>query len=311
MPRRVRVPPKPQVFAAPYTVKPRDHQHTHTMILLHERGNNGKRFGRMLLKATDLDKRFPTVKFVFPSAKDCHDTVSKRKATAHWYPCNIGERILPQHADTEVPLQFQAAGLAETGRYIRSLIDREAAVLAEAGSSTTNGGYDRVVLGGLGLGGAAALFTLLGGPNRLGGFIGLDAWLPVQKIIFPALGVSQSEEGRLVECLEAVNEVRDMLALEPLEPDHGDGDELRSTGKRLEHLEVPMLLADALGLKDEEEIDDRRSLVTTMGLFGLDVSWVGFHEIESWHRAYDQTEAIVKFLKPIVDGKAGEASDEE
>jgi predicted esterase len=64
--------------------------HTHSVILLHGRGSNATRFGLEFLKSKtssgkSFQELFPSVKFIFPTAKRRRATVLKRVRIHQWF----------------------------------------------------------------------------------------------------------------------------------------------------------------------------------------------------------------------------------
>lgn len=160
----------------PLVVQPTATTHTHTIILLHGRGSNAERFGRALLAARSsyqktLAEHFPSVKFVFLTAKKRRSTVLKRVPIHQWFD-NFSLDDPSQRQD----LQYD--GLRETSAFVGGLVRREAETL---------GGVQRVIVGGLSQGCAAALHVLLNfGDGTLGGFVGMSGWLPFAETLDPS-----------------------------------------------------------------------------------------------------------------------------
>jgi predicted esterase len=175
-------PPPPPLEVPPLRGTER---HTHTFILLHGRGSNGERFGRELLSSASLATRLPSVKFVFPTASKRRSTVFKRTAINQWFD-NYSLEDPGQRTDLQID------GLAETARVLRALVEREAKSLGPGEE-----GYKRVLVGGLSQGCAASSFAFLGGlagEHRLGAFVGMSGWLPLQRNLDDILDVKGAVE---------------------------------------------------------------------------------------------------------------------
>lgn len=179
----------------PLVVHPTATTHTHTIILLHGRGSNAERFGRALLAARSssssqktLAEHFPSVRFIFPTAKKRRSTVLKRIPIHQWF-----DNFSLDDPSRRQDLQYE--GLRETSAFIAGLVRHEAAALP--------GGAQRVIIGGLSQGCAAALHVLLnfggggggGGEEeeRLGGFIGMSGWLPFAETLDPSATPDENE----------------------------------------------------------------------------------------------------------------------
>jgi predicted esterase len=152
---------------------PSSEEHTHTIIALHGKGSNAKRFGHVLLASASLRARLTTVKFVFPTASKRRATRFKKMPINQWFDNysieNPGERE-----------ELQIEGLCETAEFVRGVISEEARILGA-------GSHRKIILWGLSQGCAAGIFTLLGGPvnaspaDALGAFVGLSGWLPFEQ----------------------------------------------------------------------------------------------------------------------------------
>ena len=158
-------------FAAPFIISSIS-PHTHTLILLHDRGGSGQEFGLDLLGATDssgrlLQTRFPGTKLIFPNAN--HQCVT-----------SLGGPRMPQWFDnfsTKNPSEreaLQCKGLRESSHLIHDLVNDESIPL------------ENIFLGGFSQGSAMALYALLtyrpeAREGHLGGLVGMSGWLPLQK----------------------------------------------------------------------------------------------------------------------------------
>ncbi|KIW16434.1 hypothetical protein PV08_06486 [Exophiala spinifera] len=181
--------------------------HTFSIILLHGRGSNGPRFGLEFLESRTsggqtLQELFPSVKFIFPTAKKRRSTVLKRVKINQWFD-NYSLDDPTERQD----LQYE--GLTETTQFLHQLIEEE--------GTTLQGGVNNVIVGGLSQGGAMALIASLSFAaedhhdssfskqveaaskdaatasttssyrgSSLGGFIGMSGWLPFARDIVSA-----------------------------------------------------------------------------------------------------------------------------
>ncbi|KIH91493.1 hypothetical protein SPBR_01922 [Sporothrix brasiliensis 5110] len=175
--------PAEQGFGNSHIVEPRaGHPHTHTAILLHGRGSTGEEFSEELFEMflsqvegvdnpgdprTTLADKLPTWRWVFPSSACTWNTTFEE-----W-----------------VPAWFEAYSLADP----TSRQDLQPPGLRASAGPVDNadGAASRLVLGGISLGGATALWTLLGTnrPERpLGGFVVVSSWLPFANDVEKHLG---------------------------------------------------------------------------------------------------------------------------
>ncbi|EFE44698.1 hypothetical protein TRV_00489 [Trichophyton verrucosum HKI 0517] len=145
--------------------------HMHTIILLHGRSSDGPEFAEELLDSKTSEKktltaRFPNCRWVFPTSRDRWSSVFQEDLTA-WFD-------IYSLSNTSEKQDLQIDGLRETILYILGVMSQEIDLLG--------GRPEKVVLGGISLGMAAALWVLLCSPGRfkgrIGGFIGMCGWLP-------------------------------------------------------------------------------------------------------------------------------------
>ncbi|EEQ27203.1 hypothetical protein McanMca71_006970 [Microsporum canis] len=157
-------------FPTPHIIEP-EGDHTRTIILLHGRSSNGAEFAEELFSSRTSEKKtlaahLPGCRWVFPTSRDRWSKVFEEDLTA-WFDIYSLSNISEQQ-------DLQIDGLRESTLYILGVLEREVALLG--------GRSDRLVLGGMSQGMAAALWTLLCSPGRLqgriGGFIGMSGWLP-------------------------------------------------------------------------------------------------------------------------------------
>ena len=161
-------------YPEPLVVNPRS-EHTQTIVLLHDRAGSNRHFALGLLEATDsagnsLQQALPGMKFIFPTALKRPSAVLDGYPTASWFDCSLP--IDPYELS-----KSQIEGLKGTSLIIHRLLDTEVPVV----------GIGNVFVGGHGQGYAMALYTLLtyksGVGGILGGVIGLNGWLPMQKTL--------------------------------------------------------------------------------------------------------------------------------
>ncbi|GAQ05820.1 acyl-protein thioesterase 1 [Aspergillus lentulus] len=308
--------PPSKPYPSPLVIPPlRNDQHTHTIILLHGRGSNSERFGRVFIESTGIAKRLPTTKFIFPTARKRRSTVLKRIPINQWF-----DNYSLEDPNTRTELQLD--GLQESSEFLRKLIDEEAKLLSV--DPTVGDGYSRVVIGGLSQGCAASVFCLLGGfpsagedgeSRRLGGFIGMSGWLPFEGEISGLLKIDRGDQGEseseaeedddddpftddtdgddVPAHIQAVNHVRDILGMPPIQSDVDDSENFLSVS----YLKAPVFLGH--GSADPKVSVDlgRRMASVLSDVFGMDVTWKAYEEFGHWYKLPDEIDDAVQFLK--------------
>jgi len=152
-----------------HTVPPME-RHTHTVIFLHGQESNATQFAEEFFEShgsndLTLPEIFPSIKWVFPNS-GARKTSRFDGYDSQWF--DIWDVRNPQ-----VKLDIQIDGLRESIAFILNIIRVEACFVPP----------ERIILGGISQGCAAAIHALLYGGIQLGGFIGLSSWLPMQEEI--------------------------------------------------------------------------------------------------------------------------------
>ncbi|KAJ7270151.1 Alpha/Beta hydrolase protein [Mycena haematopus] len=266
--------------------------HTHTIILLHGRGSNAERFGLELLKAQTSDnsktlaEHFPGLKFIFPTAKKRRAAMFNRTPINQWFDNHSLEEPLKNQ-------DLQYDGLRETSAFVHGLIMQEAQLV----------GVERVVLGGLSQGCAAALHMLLNFQPDTGamlGFVGMCGWLPFAAS-FVDIGVERGEDNifspapegpvdsaaDLVRLqLSAANTARDIASLPALD---------LGPNKSPAFARTPIFLGH--GTHDEKvSISLGRSARDVLQQLGCHVEWKEYDE-GHWYKVPEQIDDLVSWLK--------------
>ncbi|KAF7362435.1 Abhydrolase-2 domain-containing protein [Mycena venus] len=267
--------------------------HTHSIILLHGRGSNAERFGLELLKARTSDnhnsktlaEHFPGLKFIFPTAKKRRAVIFNRTPINQWFDNHSLEEPLQRQ-------ELQYDGLRETSAFVHHLITQEAKLV----------GVERVVIGGLSQGCAAALHVLLNFQPESGallGFVGMCGWLPfattfvddgdeLGEDVFSAASEEPVDPmaGMLRLQLSAANTARDIASLPALE--------LEPNGSPA-FLQTPVFLGH--GTHDEKVViklgEQARDVLL---LLGCNVEWKEYDE-GHWYKVPEQIDDLVVWLK--------------
>ncbi|CAJ2511051.1 Uu.00g066760.m01.CDS01 [Anthostomella pinea] len=217
------------------------HQHTHTVVFLHGRGDTARDFAATVGSLPDsrgrrLGNVFPTFRWVFPQAPTRSLAADPRTSWPQWFDVwNTRDS-----SDNEA---LQAPGLRESVPLVRDILAAEAARLG--------GRWDRVVLAGISMGAATGAHVLLNldvpaqGGRRLGAFLGFSCRCPfvgrsleeMRQVLGIADGVPEHSE---VVCRTPVlleHCVDDPLVL--LRNGHGMRETLRGFGAQVEWREYP------------------------------------------------------------------------
>jgi predicted esterase len=238
--------------------------HTHTVVFLHGRGDNARKFAQSLLYSRDTHNRtfpeiFPSFRWVFPQAelRECAGFPGDKMSQWFdvWNVTNFSDRE-----------ELQAVGLRESVSVIRNVLASEAAIL--------NGQWDHLVLAGISQGAATSIHTLLNLnissegqqqdiPRRLGAFLGFSCRMP-----FPGRSLS---------------ETRSILNLHDVPP---TDEVIRHTPVLLEHcVDDPLVLVgNGKGLRD------------TLRGFGAQVTWKEYPNGGHWFNSPAGIDDAVEFL---------------
>ena len=179
--------------------------HTHTIILLHGRGDITNSFASHFLDIRipkvrgqpgliSLAEKFPTVKWIFPNAKPRYSTVFKEEL-AEWFD-------IASLTFTDEREETQKPGLRDNLELLWSLVQSE---MQEIPSQ-------QIVLGGISQGYATAAMALFALDLKFAGFVGLSGWMPFAKQIMAA--VSSGANNELGPPRAVTLEVRRLLDLE-------------------------------------------------------------------------------------------------
>ncbi|KAK8238211.1 Alpha/Beta hydrolase protein [Phyllosticta capitalensis] len=330
-PQIIQPPPPPPTD--PFIVPPANAtgRHTHTIIVLHGRGDTGRGFGPSFIGARtsslhhdnsdgttrsnsggskNLVDHLGTTRFVFPTAPLSTPRFGKTPRLNQWFD-NFSL------ADPSLRQEEQRAGLSATSADLAHLVRREARLV---------GGLDRVVVGGLSQGCAAALVFFLGfhhhgdegeeeeeeeeeealQEDALGGFFGMSGWLPFAGELDPRKwregeGEGAPENDTTAEEVEpdcvmpkrqtkAADKAREITRLPPL-PSLGPAESpaFARTPIFIGHGRHDDLVSMRLG-------EQARDVLLTLG---CDVRWEDYDE-GHWWREPEQMDHLVEFLRDVV-----------
>ena len=235
---------------------------THTVVFLHGRGDNARKFAASLVHSRDSQNRtlfqcFPSFRWVFPQAP-----IRKCASSPDVWPQWFDVWNVRDFADRE---ELQAVGLKEVVPTIRGILAEEAALLG--------GQWNRIILAGISMGAATSVHTLfnLDVPTAKGG--GLAAFL-----------------GFSCRCPFAgrtLSEMRNVLGLEGV-PQHNNV--LRNTPMLLEHcIDDPLVL-----------VQNGRGLRDILRGCGAQVAWKEYSSGMHWFNSPTGMDDVVGFLNYVL-----------
>ncbi|RAO67846.1 uncharacterized protein BHQ10_003858 [Talaromyces amestolkiae] len=173
-----------------------ENEHETTVIFLHDRNGTGPDLADYFAKSTGtsgtLYEHFPRTRWVFPSAraKNFYWTEADRRQliqnnkdnTTEWF-----ELASLENVQLESPEQLTT--LQESATYILRIIDDEIERIKQVGGSSQN-----IFIAGIGQGAALGLVVLLCVHHELGGFVGMDGWMPFAETLSGLLDQNQVDE---------------------------------------------------------------------------------------------------------------------
>ena len=275
---------------SPYIVEPTG-PHTHSLIILHGLGSNGKKFGRELLETgicsdgKSLPELLPGARFIFPTSKRRRSSAFRRSKLTQWF--NIASLEDPSYRS-----HTQTQGLEESSREIFDLLDEEREKVPEKNN----------ILGGISQGCAMGLVCLLAMEFSIGGFFGMSSWLPFATEIKDLLidldeydfsdedddtfDISDDDKIEDLRTPDAKvhNYIRDLISLDT---DYLAEMASLSTTVFLGHGDADEKIKPALG---EEACRTLRSL-------DFDVEWQSYEGLSHWYKIPDEIDDIVNFIK--------------
>ncbi|KAK4181501.1 Alpha/Beta hydrolase protein [Triangularia setosa] len=172
-------------FPPPLILPPLSPSHTHTLILLHGRGNTPS---SLLPLCSPLQHSFPSLKIILPTSPKSRATIYARSLIPQWFD---GWHLdSPSSVNNPSQDEWRSIdGLQQAISYLRDLLCQEIALVG--------GDSRRVFLGGLSQGCAASLIALLlweGEP--LGGYLGMCGWLSFVRAVERVVREFDSGDGR-------------------------------------------------------------------------------------------------------------------
>ncbi|CEJ92478.1 Putative Acyl-protein thioesterase 1 [[Torrubiella] hemipterigena] len=238
------------------------HQHSHTVIFLHGRGDNAINFRASLANSRDSQNRkladvFPSFKWVFPQAPKRACASMFGEVWTQWFDVWNTSSF----AQNE---ELQAEGLKEVVPQIKALLKKEADLL--------QGNWRKVILMGISMGSATSVHTLFNldiptPEKRLGAYIGFSGRCPFA--------------GRNLEEMRAVLQIQDA-------PTHSDV--LKNTPMLLEHCADDPLVPVDWGKKQAEVLHS----------FGANITWKEYPTGGHWFNAPQGMDDVVEFLNRVL-----------
>jgi predicted esterase len=269
------------------------HKHTHTLILLHGRGSTADEFAEDLLESRltlkhgngsddahqTLQKCLPTWRLVFPSSKDLYSDTFKEEFP-QWFDT-------ASTTDTASRPELQIPGLRDAVKHTAEIVNSEVALL--------EGKYENVVLGGISMGCATAIWTLLSLNKQLGGFVGASGWLPFASEItkcFREVGhvPAPKDTGEDMTTDDGRAFVEDMMASTKCALQKEDQRSLLGTSVFLGHGTDDQVIDVELGKQARDSLEQ----------VGFRVDWKEYEGAEQdghWLKEPEEVDDIVRFLQ--------------
>ncbi|EED22282.1 conserved hypothetical protein [Talaromyces stipitatus ATCC 10500] len=181
------------VFAPRHVYFP-EGKHQTTVIFLHDRDSTGPELADYFAKSTttsgkNLYQHFPNTRWVFPSARAKHFywTEADRRQlyrnnkdnTTEWFQMASLENV-----QLESPQQLMT--VQESASYILRIIDDEL--------KRVDNNPQKVFIAGIGQGAALGTVVLLCVHHQLGGFVGINGWMPFAETLTGLLERNQVDE---------------------------------------------------------------------------------------------------------------------
>lgn len=264
--------------------------HTHTAIMLHGRASSGPEFAQNLASCKSssgqsLASHFPGWRWVFPSA------------CTRWSP--QFEQDLRDWfdvwslSDPNERQDFQVESLRDSSLYVLDVLEQEIARLG--------GRSEKVILGGMSIGMATALWTLLCTSGRvkgrLGAFIGACGWIPLTQHIEAAVHIYRTRyatEFQTNKCLTISAFLLGSIRCRPFESSPREIEALLSTPVLLLHGTDDTIVDVSLGRRACQLLKD----------VGMDVElfeYSGAERAGHWIKEPEGFDRIVEFLKSNTD----------
>lgn len=187
-------------------VHPLSGNHTHTVIFLHGREDFGSDLAQKFFHSRSSDGRymaeiFPTIKRVFPTSRlRCSAKRHFESSSSSFSDSLDSEEIISQWFDIwdinapEYMQELMVQGLRESCAEIEEVIREESQHVP----------LERIMLGGMNLGCATAMYTLLKSGIKLGGFIGLGGFFPFQTTVEGLPWVNPTNIKEVSQCMRSL-----------------------------------------------------------------------------------------------------------
>lgn len=274
----------------PYIVEPTG-PHTHSLILLHGLGSNGKKFGQGLIETgitsngKSLPELLPGARFIFPTSKTRRSSAFRRAKLTQWF--NIASLEDPSYRN-----ETQLKGMEESSREIFQLINQEREEVPD----------NNIILGGISQGCAMGFVCLLAMNFPIGGYIGISSWLPfaadIERLTTESddaslsdeddnpFAISDDEDNSADASIQVHSYAKDLLRMD-VETQSSLGS---STPVFIGHGEADEKVKPALG----------EGACRILRSAGYDVTWKGYAGLGHWYKVPDEIDDILEFIREKV-----------
>ncbi len=289
-------------FPPPTIIPPPSTKHELTVILLHGRGDTAPNFTYGFFSTlsssalasptplTYLHQRYPTVKWVFPSARVRYSSVFQEEIS-EWF--DIASLI-----DTEKESERQMEGITESVAYVSSIVGREAAFL----KNSCGDARGRIILGGISMGCAVSvhvlMYLLTVGNENLGGFFGWCGWLPFQTRLEERVMASKANTGTTKSLCQYYSDELGLPTVEG-EPDAEPAERLRQLPVFLSHCSDDGVVSVELG----------RQLEAFMAGLDMGVKWTEYGSGGHWIKSPEAMDRFEHFLLEMICNLSKDTED--
>lgn len=290
-------------FPPPLIIEPST-KHGLTVILLHGRGSTGPEFSEEFFNTCSsseesLTKRFPSVRWVFPSARIRTSTVF-REDISEWYD-------VYSLSNPEERLDLQKPGLVESIQYVTEIVEFERRRVEM--EQTEASSRSSIVLGGISMGCAVGIHVLLNQitsaiGNDIRGFFGWCGWFPFSELfrehITSADTTTTRDDSAVAERISRLYS-DDLGITQQRALDGRDARQSQGTNVTPRHhlASVPVFLSHS---SDDNVVDASlgRQLKDILETIGMQVEWHEYADGEHWIKEPEGMDELANLLEGLI-----------